>query len=94
MKFQDQALPKHERGEAYSKLKDELKASFGEEPVEEEVKLAGKYYFEDLLWEVVRNMILDERRRLDGRKLDEVRPLSMETDLLPTPHGSASVYKR
>lgn len=81
-------VAKHERGEAYSKLKEELVASFGEEPVEEEVKL-GKKYFEDLLWEVVRNMILDERRRLDGRKLDEVRPLSMETDILPTPHGSA-----
>jgi polyribonucleotide nucleotidyltransferase len=34
-------------------------------------------------------MILDDRKRLDGRKLDEVRPLNMETDVLPTPHGSA-----
>ncbi|HEX5024293.1 MAG TPA: polyribonucleotide nucleotidyltransferase [Agriterribacter sp.] len=79
---------KHERSEAYEKLKEELIASFGEEPDEEDVKLAGKY-FEDLQWEVVRNMILDDRFRLDGRKLDEVRPLAMETDLLPTPHGSA-----
>ncbi|MBX3256915.1 MAG: polyribonucleotide nucleotidyltransferase [Chitinophagaceae bacterium] len=81
-------VAKHERSDAYSKLKEELVATFGEEPVEEEVKLAKKY-FEDLLWEVVRNMILDERIRLDGRKLDQVRPLSMETDVLPTPHGSA-----
>ncbi|MGN6491796.1 MAG: polyribonucleotide nucleotidyltransferase [Agriterribacter sp.] len=81
-------VAKHERGDAYSKLKEELVATFGEEPDEDEVKLAKKY-FEDLLWEVVRNMILDERRRLDGRKLDEVRPLSMEIDALPTPHGSA-----
>ncbi len=79
---------KHERSDAYAKLKEELVASFGEEPAEEDVKLAGKY-FEDLQWEVIRNMILDDRTRLDGRKLDEVRPLAMETDFLPTPHGSA-----
>jgi polyribonucleotide nucleotidyltransferase len=52
------------------------------------VKLAKKYY-EDLKWEVVRSMILDDRIRLDGRKLDEVRVLSMEVDLLPSPHGAA-----
>src|SRR5690606_11612865 len=40
-------------------------------------------------WEVVRNMILDDKVRLDGRALDEVRPLNMEIDVLPTPHGSA-----
>ena len=34
-------------------------------------------------------MIVDDRKRLDGRNLDEVRPLAMETDPLPTPHGSA-----
>ena len=79
---------KHERSDAYAKLKEELVASFGEEPEEQDVKLAGKY-FEDLQWEVVRNMILDDRTRLDGRKLDEVRSLAMETDFLPTPHGSA-----
>ncbi len=79
---------KHERSDAYAKLKEELIAGFGEEPEEEDVKLAGKY-FEDLQWEVVRNMILDDRTRLDGRKLDEVRSLAMETDFLPTPHGSA-----
>ncbi len=48
-----------------------------------------KKYYEDLKWEVVRNMILDERVRLDGRSLDQVRPLAMEIDPLPTPHGSA-----
>jgi len=42
-----------------------------------------------LKWEVVRNMILDDRTRLDGRKLDEIRPLAMEVEPLPTPHGSA-----
>lgn len=79
---------KHDRSEAFSKLKEELIASFGEAPEEEDIKLAGKY-FADLQWEIVRNMILDDRLRLDGRKLDEVRPLAMETNILPSPHGAA-----
>lgn len=82
------ATAKHDRSDAYSKLKDELIASLGEEVTDEEKKLAKKYYA-DLQWEVVRNMILDDRIRLDGRKLDEIRPLSMEVDPLPTPHGSS-----
>jgi polyribonucleotide nucleotidyltransferase len=79
---------KNERSEAYSQLKEEVVASFGEEATELHKKLAKKY-FEDLKWEVVRNMILEDRVRLDGRKLDEVRPLAMEIEPLPTPHGSA-----
>ncbi len=79
---------KHERSEAYDKLKEELIASLGEEVTDTDKKLAKKYY-EDLKWEVVRNMILDERIRLDGRNLDQIRALSMETDPLPAPHGSA-----
>jgi polyribonucleotide nucleotidyltransferase len=79
---------KHERSDAFSKLKEELITSLGEEAGEEDKKFAGKYY-EDLQWELVRSMILDDRIRLDGRKLDEVRPLNMEIDLLPTPHGSS-----
>ena len=79
---------KHDRSDAYSKLKDELIESLGEEATDLDKKLAKKYYA-DLQWEVVRNMILDDRTRLDGRKLDEVRPLAMEVDPLPTPHGSS-----
>jgi polyribonucleotide nucleotidyltransferase len=79
---------KHDRSDAYSKIKDELIASLGEEVSDTDKKLAKKYY-EDLKWEVVRNMILDDRIRLDGRSLDQVRPLAMEIDALPTPHGSA-----
>lgn len=80
---------KHERSDAYDTLKEEMVTSLlGEEPEDKDKKLAKKY-FEDLKWEVVRNMIIDDRTRLDGRKLDEVRPLAMEIDPLPTPHGSA-----
>jgi polyribonucleotide nucleotidyltransferase len=79
---------KHQRSEAFDALKKELIESLGAEVTDADKKLVKKYY-SDLQWEVVRNMIVDEKVRLDGRKLDQVRPLAMETDPLPTPHGSA-----
>ncbi|MEK0423015.1 MAG: polyribonucleotide nucleotidyltransferase [Bacteroidota bacterium] len=79
---------KHERSDAFSALKKEIMEHLGTEITDLQKKLAGKYY-EDLKWEVVRNMIVDSRIRLDGRKLDQVRPLAMETSPLPTPHGSS-----
>ncbi|CAN5772602.1 polyribonucleotide nucleotidyltransferase [soil metagenome] len=82
------ASAKHDRSDAYGLLKDELIASLGEEITDKDKKLAKKYYA-DLQWEVVRTMIVDDRIRLDGRQLDQVRPLAMEVDPLPTPHGSA-----
>ena len=69
-------------------MKEELVASLGEEATDLEKKLAKKYY-DDLKWEVVRNMMIDDRIRLDGRQLDQVRGLEMEIEPLPTPHGSA-----
>ncbi|MBC7849976.1 MAG: polyribonucleotide nucleotidyltransferase [Chitinophagaceae bacterium] len=82
------ASSKHDRTNAFDKLKEEIIASFGEGLTDETKKLAKKYY-EDLKWEVVRNMMLDDRIRLDGRQLDQVRPLTMEVDILPSPHGAA-----
>jgi len=79
---------KHERSEAFSTLKSDLITSLGDE-VDDKGKKLAKKYFEDLQWEIVRGMILDDRIRLDGRQLDQVRPLNMEIDPLPTPHGSA-----
>ena len=79
---------KHERSDAFSALKKEIVEHLGTEITDLQKKLAGKYY-EDLKWEVVRDMIVDSRIRLDGRSLDQVRPLAMETDPLPTPHGSS-----
>jgi polyribonucleotide nucleotidyltransferase len=82
------ASAKAVRTEELDKIKKELVESLGEDAADEDVKLVKKY-FEDLKWEVVRNMILDDRIRLDGRSLDQVRPLDMEIDVLPTPHGAA-----
>ncbi|HVI44885.1 MAG TPA: polyribonucleotide nucleotidyltransferase [Chitinophaga sp.] len=82
------ASAKHDRSDAFAAISEELKAHLGEELPEEDKPLVGEY-FHALEKEVIRNMILDESVRLDGRKLDEVRPLAMETDILPSPHGSA-----
>jgi len=83
------ASSKHARSDAFDQLRTELiETVLGEEYSDVDKKLVKKYY-EDLKWEVIRNMIVDDRVRLDGRKLDEVRPLAMEIDPLPTPHGSA-----
>lgn len=87
-KVASSALGKHERSEAFDKIKEELKTYLGEELPEEDQKLVSHYYG-DLQYYVVRDMILNDRRRLDGRGTEDVRPLTMETDLLPTPHGSA-----
>lgn len=48
-----------------------------------------KRYFHDLEFEATRRLVLDERVRLDGRKLNQVRPIASEVDYLPGAHGSA-----
>jgi polyribonucleotide nucleotidyltransferase len=82
------ASAKHDRSDAFDALKKELIESLGEE-VDDKTKKQAKKYYEDLQWEVVRDMILNDRVRLDGRQLDQVRGLAMEIDPLPSPHGSA-----
>lgn len=82
------ALSKTERQDALKQIKADFIETLGEEVSDEDKKVVGRYY-DDLQWEVVRKMILDERIRLDGRALDQVRPLNMEIGLLPSPHGCA-----
>ena len=87
-------VSKHERSAEYKLLAEALKAHLSEglEPgteLDAAVWSEAKRHFEDLQYHTVRNMILDNGRRLDGRKTDEVRPLYMEIDTLPSPHGSA-----
>lgn len=81
-------LPKHERADGLKAIKEELVASLGEEPDEETVELTKRYY-KELEKEVIRNMILHEKKRLDGRATNEVRPIAVEIDVLPAAHGSA-----
>jgi polyribonucleotide nucleotidyltransferase len=88
------ASAKHDRSDAFKQLATELEthiaATYPEEAgMPEEDKKLMKKYLEDLQYYTVRSMILDESRRLDGRGLEDVRPLTMEVDLLPSPHGSS-----
>ncbi len=89
------ALAKHERSDRFSAIHTELIEFLKSELPEGETelpsltkKLASTYY-SDLQYYVVRDMILDQRVRLDGRGLEDVRALDMEVDVLPSPHGSA-----
>ncbi|MBL7765881.1 MAG: polyribonucleotide nucleotidyltransferase [Chitinophagaceae bacterium] len=81
------ASAKHERSDAFKQISVELKEHLGELS-DEDAALVG-YYFHKVEKEVIRNMMIDEKVRLDGRGLDVVRPLEMEIDYLPSPHGMA-----
>ena len=89
-------LSKSERSDKFSGLKDELvehiKSGLNLPEGEEMPSLTKKQisnYYGDLIYYVVRDMILDEKIRLDGRSLEDIRKLDMEVDVLPTPHGAA-----
>lgn len=82
------ASAKHERSDAYTALKEEVKLHLGEELPDEDKALIG-HYFGELQYHVVRDMILNDRKRLDGRGTEDIRPLAMEISPLPTPHGSS-----
>ena len=82
------ASEKHDRTDAFANLLTEVKEYLGEELPDEDKGLI-KHYFGELQYNVVRDMMLDTRKRLDGRSLDEIRPLTMEVSPLPSPHGSA-----
>ena len=80
---------KHERSEAFEALEAEFAARYTEEELEEKAPLIHKYFHDDVQKMAMRNMILDEGLRLDGRKTDEIRPIWCETNYLPCAHGSA-----
>ncbi len=81
---------KHERAAAFAAVKDEFVAEYseGKEASEINMTLIGRYYH-DVEKEAVREMVLEDRVRLDGRKTDEIRPIWSEIDYLPGAHGSA-----
>jgi polyribonucleotide nucleotidyltransferase len=79
---------KHERSEAFKAIREEFLMSLTEEEREEKENLVKKY-FHDTEKKAVRDAVLKKRIRLDGRKLDEIRPIWCEVDYLPSAHGSA-----
>ncbi|MCQ2182397.1 MAG: polyribonucleotide nucleotidyltransferase [Bacteroidales bacterium] len=89
------AKPKHEREDGFVAIMDEFIATLPEPQTPEEkeeyaqkLALVGRYYHAEEK-EAMRNMILDEGIRLDGRICNQVRPIWCEVDYLPCAHGSA-----
>ena len=79
---------KHERSDKFDAVKEACKALFTEEELEEYEPLVSKY-FSKAQKEAVRNLILNEDLRLDGRNTKQIRPIWCEVGYLPSPHGSA-----
>ena len=70
------------------RVNEDYKEKFGEEKFEEDKANIGEALYK-LEKKIVRDMIFYEHTRVDGRALDEIRPLSCEVGLLPRVHGSA-----
>ncbi|MFO0748853.1 MAG: polyribonucleotide nucleotidyltransferase [Myxococcota bacterium] len=78
---------KHDRYAAYSAVVSHVLTALGdtERKREEDVKAQ----IEDLKYQAVRHAIVEERRRIDGRQLDQIRPIECQVGVLPRTHGSS-----
>ncbi len=81
-------LPKHDRSSAWGKIFTDFMETIAEEDRAAK-KPIMKRYFDELMYDVVRHMILNDKVRLDGRKTNQIRPIWGETNYLPAAHGSA-----
>ncbi|MGB4095227.1 MAG: polyribonucleotide nucleotidyltransferase [Bacteroidales bacterium] len=79
---------KKERQEKFDAIKEEFLNQFTEDEKAEITSMVNRY-FHDLHKRAVRQMILEDGKRLDGRSLDEIRPIWCEVNYLPSAHGSA-----
>ncbi len=79
---------KHERSEKFAEIGEAFFVTLGEE-LDEDTKFLMKKYYHDVQYDAVRNLVLDEGIRLDGRTVRTVRPIWTEVDYLPAAHGSA-----
>lgn len=78
---------KEERSSAFAAVEEEILAGFSEEELEEKGGMISRY-FHDAHKKAVRDLILKENIRLDGRKTTDIRNIWCEVDYLPSPHGS------
>jgi len=78
---------KKTRSDGFDAIKAEFLAQFPEDAPAD--KMLVNRYFHDVEKEAARRLVLDEHKRLDGRRLDEIRPIWCEIDPLPAAHGSA-----
>ena len=86
---------KHQREEAFTKIREDFKERYAAahpelsaDELEEKNALVDRYYH-DVERDAMRRCILDEGKRLDGRKTTDIRPIWCEVSPLPMPHGSA-----
>ncbi|MCQ2594115.1 MAG: polyribonucleotide nucleotidyltransferase [Treponemataceae bacterium] len=84
--FQD---GKMNRGNAISAAKKEVAAAYAEQLADETQKKLFDACIDDIQYNLLRNSILEKGIRIDGRKCDEIRPITCEVNVLPRPHGSA-----
>jgi len=78
---------KNERSAGFKAVREEFKATLVEGTTTD--KFLTNKYFHDVEYDAVRAMIMNDRQRLDGRNLDEIRPIWSEVGYLPAAHGSA-----
>ena len=83
-----QGLSKAERSEKFSEIKENFIASLTEEELEDKSELIGRY-LGSTQKKAVRDLVLADGIRLDGRKTTDIRPIWCEVDYLPSTHGSA-----
>ncbi|KAF8768924.1 hypothetical protein HU200_007490 [Digitaria exilis] len=86
--FTDSSYGKFERGEALEKITQSVKTKLEEENDEDSLKFLSKAV-DTVRKQVIRKRIIEEGLRVDGRQLDEVRPLYCESNTYPVLHGSA-----
>jgi polyribonucleotide nucleotidyltransferase len=86
-----QLTSKHKRSELFGAIVDEYLASLPEDTTVN--KDLVKKYYKDIQKSACRNLVLNEKVRLDGRKTNEIRPIWSEVDYLPSAHGS-SIFTR
>jgi polyribonucleotide nucleotidyltransferase len=79
---------KHERGNKFGEILMDFIATLGED-IDDVTGFLAKKYFHDVQYDAIRNLVLDEGIRLDGRDVRTVRPIWSEVGYLPAAHGSA-----
>ena len=82
-----EASGKDERSAKFKAVRDEYIATLGE--IDDITKFLAKKYYHDVEYDAIRNLVLDEGKRLDGRTTTQVRPIWSEVGYLPSAHGSA-----
>ncbi len=84
--FQDGKI---NRGIAIAAAKQQVAQNHAEQLEDEIQKKLFDSCFDDIQYNLLRKSILDKGLRIDGRKCDEIRPITCEVNVLPRPHGSA-----